>query len=58
MNKKVVISKCDDCPYFDYYYYSYNEECRLLGRKMSKDENGYYIPTHDCPLEDVNEEVL
>jgi hypothetical protein len=53
--RKLTISWCDQCPHFDNEYYSYNEECRKLGRKIEKDVNTDYIWSYpipdDCPLE-------
>ena len=66
MNKKVIISKCDNCPYFDNQYYTYEETCKLLDRKIPvvKEPNEYLfskfirpIPD-DCPLEDTDEDVF
>lgn len=46
------IRNCDGCPNFDNEYYSYNEECSELGRKITEyDETGFKIPD-DCPLKD------
>ena len=57
--KKVVISSCSHCPYFDNYYYSFSERCTLLDRKkiIDKDTATFQIPS-DCPLEDTDEELL
>jgi hypothetical protein len=57
MNKRILtIDNCNDCPYFDNHYFSYNEICRKLDRIIQKDRNRsaitplYPIPD-DCPLE-------
>jgi len=52
MSKIVKILSCDDCPYFDNEYYSYNEKCKKLNKVVDKrDEDGNRIIPEDCPLE-------
>jgi hypothetical protein len=46
--KIAPINSCDDCPYFDNEYYSYERFCNKLDRVIADTEN---IP-EDCPLED------
>ena len=62
MNRKLVIDKCDDCPFFDNVYWGYEETCRLLNRKIQQVDDSdsilwlkYPIP-NDCPLEISDEE--
>jgi hypothetical protein len=57
MNRRILtIDNCNDCPYFDNYYFSYNEKCRKLDRVIPRSESdsafdkAYPIPD-DCPLE-------
>ena len=61
MNKKVTIKTCDNCPYFNNYYYGYQETCELLDRKIKSEGDGFsgkhHIPV-DCPLEDTDDGVL
>ena len=56
----VTIDGCEQCPFFDNFYYSYNEKCTKLGRKIEcgkfdsgllsyKSLHNYPIPD-DCPL--------
>lgn len=52
--KIVQISSCDECPYFDNSYWSYNKYCQKLERRMDEPSE---IPT-DCPLEDVKDVTL
>ena len=53
MIKIVEITRCDECPHFDDFYYTYNEECTLLNRKIKRDGiNGDHPISEDCPLED------
>ena len=52
MKKIVVITNCDQCRYFDNYYYNYNETCTLLKRVIECDRSSisvHMIPD-DCPL--------
>ena len=54
MNREIVISACNECPYFSNEYYSYDEKCLLLKRviEICVKENGvkvFQIP-EDCPL--------
>jgi len=65
MNRVTIISRCDHCPHFDNLYYSYNETCKLLNRKINQRINHphskYDIPD-DCPLQKtekiVNEDTV
>lgn len=55
MTTKIVqISTCDECPYFDNTYWSYNRYCHKLERKIEKTSE---IP-EDCPLEDADQVTL
>ena len=51
-----IVSRCDNCPKFDNEYYSYEETCLLLNRKMKRDfgELTYPIPK-DCTLPNAEE---
>lgn len=46
-----VKNNCDNCPHFDNVYYSYQEMCNLLNKKIprNREEIGHAIP-EDCPL--------
>lgn len=50
MGKKLVIHKCEDCPYFDNQYYTYERECTKLDQK----NNVHGTILDNCPLEDEN----
>ena len=52
-NRKLVISNCNDCPFYDNHYYTYDETCTKLNRKV--DTSKEPIP-EDCPLEPTEEE--
>ncbi len=54
MKKIVIISSCHECPRFDNSYYSYEEYCNELQRKLTGDEQDN-IPC-DCPLKDASDE--
>ena len=60
MAKKLVISTCSGCMYYDNVYYSYSSECTLL-KEVRAGREGYprvVDPTEiplDCPLEDTEE---
>lgn len=56
MNKIIIINTCEDCPFFDNEYYSYNERCTQLERVIEQINNHYCIP-EDCPLETTDEKV-
>ena len=60
MKKKAVvrgIESCDDCPFFDNEYYTYNAECELLNdRPIPSNRHGIYCIPDDCPLEDDTDE--
>jgi len=45
------INCCNDCPNYDYIYYSYNEFCTILHKKTPPYDD---IP-EDCPLENMDE---
>ena len=52
--RKVVINSCDECPYFDNEYYSFNETCTKLDRIMKEttiSTLSYHPIPEDCPLE-------
>lgn len=58
-NKRVVISECEECTFFDYEYYTYNQTCRKLGKRIESERSdnvwsSFPIP-EDCPLEDTEE---
>ena len=53
MVKICEISLCDECHKFDNVYYGYNETCRLLDRKIEKNENCDHDIPSDCPLTDA-----
>jgi hypothetical protein len=55
MKKVLIITRCDDCCFFDNEYYGYNEKCRRLDRKITSLNGDYEIPT-DCPLDDLDED--
>ena len=57
MNKTVVISKCSHCPYYDYSYYDYLQECTLLGKVVANSPETYNTIDPDCPLEFTDDEV-
>jgi hypothetical protein len=46
--KIVEITGCNQCPFFDNKYYSYNETCTKLDKKNKFDDT----ILEDCPLED------
>lgn len=56
MNRLVVISRCDECPYFDNVYWGYNERCRKLDRKIDSLEGQFDVHEipEDCPLPKVS----
>ena len=49
--KQVVIHNCEDCPFYDDYYWNYRQTCTLLRRITPRNGN---IPD-DCPLVDADE---
>jgi len=53
---KLTISDCGDCPNFDYIYYSFNEVCELLDRKIECSDLGAWPIPNDCPLMDRRDE--
>ena len=58
MNKIFVIDTCEDCPYYDHYYYSYSDECTLLNERGKNEFNLNRkckgAIQDDCPLEDTS----
>lgn len=57
MTKRILeIDDCEQCCYFDDYYYDYNETCLKLGRKIPTDHDGVRNIPEDCPLEKVSDE--
>ena len=49
--KIVIINTCDECPYFDNQYYSYEERCFELDRVIQYDDYDKFYPIpDDCPL--------
>ena len=51
MKKIISIEFCDKCPHFDNHYYSFNQTCNLLSRKIEEQNNNYdFIIPDDCPL--------
>jgi hypothetical protein len=57
MSKIVIIKRCDECPYFDNIYFSYEETCLQLNRGIPFDEKYEHRIPEDCPLEDtINKE--
>lgn len=56
MNRIVEISLCDECPFFDNQYYTFNEKCKKLKRMIEVGENHYSFPIpDDCPLDVAND---
>lgn len=53
MKKKLTITNCSDCPYFDNSYYDYSSTCSKL-EKVNNDHMTTIL--EDCPLEDAKEE--
>ena len=51
----VIVEACDDCPYFDYEYYTWNAKCEKLDREIPRKSYNHPIPD-DCPLEDQDGE--
>lgn len=55
----LIIDDCKNCHYFDSHYYTYNEECELLKRKIKditpKKINATFQIPEDCPLHKSNE---
>ena len=49
MSKVVVVNCCDDCPYFNNTYWSYDRECMEL-HKVNEDFTRTVLP--NCPLTD------
>lgn len=45
----IEVSSCEKCPHFDYEYYSYNEHCKLLNKKIPYKQREKGIPS-ECPL--------
>ena len=55
MKKLIIISKCDDCPFFDNEYYGYAETCTKMGRAVPDGPPDYDYPIPDwCPLESTD----
>lgn len=62
MGKIQIITCCNDCKYFDYQEWGYNQICEKLKRKIWKykkdsrmgDLEIFIIPK-DCPLKDIKE---
>jgi len=55
MNKKLVIDKCDECPFFNNVYYGYEETCTLLDKKIKQVCELFYPIPNECPLETTDE---
>jgi hypothetical protein len=49
---RLTITSCDDCPNFDYIYWSFNEVCELLDREIKCSDIGSWPIPDDCPLLD------
>ena len=57
MNRRLVIDRCNNCPFFDNEYYDYSETCMKLDRKIAMDAEGHHnVIPDDCPLT-VTDEV-
>jgi hypothetical protein len=60
MSKKCTVNVrfCDDCPHFDDVYFSYEERCKLLKRKIARDIGRleHKIPK-DCPLPNWDDNI-
>ncbi len=57
MNKIIVINRCEDCPFFDNYYYDYNETCTLLNKANPPQPGKSWEILEDCPLKTTDEET-
>lgn len=51
----VIVEACDDCPFFDHEYYTWNCRCLKLDREIPFKNYRHPIPD-DCPLEDASED--
>jgi len=50
MEKTIVIKHCDNCPFFDNEYYTFNEECSKEHKRVPEGtDNNHPIPEW-CPL--------
>jgi hypothetical protein len=48
----VIISDCEDCPYFYHEYWGWEHECQKLDRVIPYQDEGISFPIpDDCPLE-------
>lgn len=43
------VTNCENCPNFDNEYYSYNELCKVLNKKITSNQREKGIPD-ECPL--------
>jgi len=56
MSKKLIVDRCDQCRYFDNFYYDFNEFCKLSKKKVERtDRLGEYDIPDFCKLDDAEE---
>jgi hypothetical protein len=58
INRIAIVTKCNHCPHFDHSYYSYNQTCKKLNRRIENVDFTYdYEIPEDCPLPKTEENV-
>lgn len=49
--RKLIIDTCDQCPFFDNFYWEYNHKCTKLDEFLQQEDDYSTKIPDECPLE-------